>query len=403
MIRKTAQRRRWLRFAIPLGLVLAVILGTVVVRLVTEPDTSDQDYLSPAHRTEVSSAGLADLLRAKGITIQRETGTGAALTATQVHKGDATLFIPTPEFLRPEHLLALRTSWSGTRVVMVEPGARQVLLAVPPLAVAGGRRWATKVTDPGRDCPLTTAGEAAVTRTRYAERDDDGPRARSCYEHGLVSISFQNVEFLLVGSADPFRDDRLSEHDNAALAVDLLSRRKTLIWLDLHTVEPKPKREQLPDPPEFEEEAEAPSGGSPERPSPFPPWLLPFFVMLLLTAIAVAIARGRRLGAPVTEPLPIDVRGAETALGRSRLYRRAKARGAALESLRAEARRRLATALKTASDREPLLDALAATLGRDRDQIADILYGPEPESDDELRARSAELLLLVEQVTKGRS
>jgi hypothetical protein len=137
-------------------------------------------------------------------------------------------------------------------------------------------------------------------------------------------------------------------------------------------------------------------------PSPFPDWLLPLFLILILAAFAVVMARGRRLGAPLAEPLPVEVRGAETAIGRSRLYKRAHARGPALDTLRLEARRRLALALGLPAQAPPdrLLDALADRLGQPREKLADVLFGPSPQDDDELETRTTELLLLVEQVTR---
>jgi hypothetical protein len=205
-----------------------------------------------------------------------------------------------------------------------------------------------------------------------------------------------------------------------------LSTKPTVVWLDLHAAEPKPKtfsedigvgqpvpslqpgtERERPDasprptpslPEEFDDGGIGFSGE--EQDSPFPDWLLPLVVMLLVAFIGLAFARGRRLGAPVTEPLPIDVRGAETAIGRAKLYRRAKARGAALETLRQEARRRLAAALKTSIDREPLLDALAARTDHPRQWLESVLFGPEPESDSELETRTTELLRLVQQMTR---
>ena len=38
----------------------------------------------------------------------------------------------------------------------------------------------------------------------------------------------------VVGATDPFRNDRLDEHDNSAFAAGLLAARPRLVWLDLH-------------------------------------------------------------------------------------------------------------------------------------------------------------------------
>jgi len=421
-------KRRWFRVLTPLVVALALITGTVVLHSLAEPDSGEAHYLSPQPSVHQPTSGeqLADLLRAKGITIKRESRSSDALLSTWALKGQATLFIPTPEYVHPDYLWMLRRSPTSTRVVLVEPNAKQVREAVPVLGV-GNTRWATRVASPGTGCALTSAGPADVVRTQYGATKQAEVAPKVCYDNGLVAIDFLSVEFVLAGSADPFRSDRLSEHDNATLAVDLLSTKPTVVWLDLHATEPKPKTyseenpglgQPLPSLQPGNERARPDASPRPEPSlsdlpdrgvalppdeepeSPFPQWLLPLALMLLLAFIAMAFARGRRLGAPVTEPLPIDVRGAETAIGRAKLYRRAKARGAALETLRQEARRRLAEALKTRTDRESLLDALAARTGHPRDWLTIVLFGPEPQDDSELEIRTTELLRLVQQVTR---
>ncbi|HZM82475.1 MAG TPA: DUF4350 domain-containing protein [Candidatus Limnocylindrales bacterium] len=420
-------KRRWFRGLTPLVVVLTLIALSVTLHSLAQPDTGEAHYLSPQPSGHQPTSGeqLADLLRTKGITIKRETRSSDALMATWALKGQATLFIPTPEYMHPDYLWMLRRSPTSTRVVLVEPNARQVYDAVPVLGV-GDTRWTSRVASPGRGCSLTTAGRAGVFRTRYGALRKAEQPPRVCYDNGLVAIDYMSVEFVLAGSADPFRTDRIAEHDNAKLAVDLLSTKPTVVWLDLHVTEPKPKTysenpglgQPLPSlqpgnertRPDASPRPESSFSSRPERgaglgeaeepESPFADWLLPLVLMLLLTFIALAFARGRRLGAPVTEPLPIDVRGAETALGRAKLYRRAKARGAALETLRVEARRRLAAALKTGTDREQLLDALVTRTGHPRDWLETVLFGPEPEDDSELETRTNELLRLVQQVTR---
>jgi Domain of unknown function (DUF4350) len=422
-------KRRWYKLWLPFAVVFLVIAGTITVHSLVQPDQSEEAYLSPILSGPTSGVRLAEMLRAKGITVNTQLHSSDALTAAWKERGKATLFIPAPTYMHPDYLWMLRNSPSGTRIVLVEPDAGELADAVPPLGLAG-KRWATAVTEPGPGCPLTTAGAAGVTRSRYAAWSGEKDDGTYCYEHGLAQVARGGVEFVVVGSADPFRDDRLAENDNARLAVDLLTTRPTLVWLDLHRSEPKPKSysEDLPGPggpiPSFAPGDERPRGGSPrprpsasrsvapagggvqeqqDPPSPFPPWVPPAFVLLALIGLVLVFARGRRLGAPVTEPLPIEVRGAETALGRSRLYRKAKARGAALETLRFEARRRLSVALglPPSTERDALLEALAARTGSDREGLANVLFGPEPEDDDELQQRTTELLLLVERVTRG--
>jgi hypothetical protein len=421
-------KRRWYKLWLPFAVVIVIIASVITAHQLIEPDQSDGQYLSPIASGPTSAVRLAELVRAKGITIDTQLRSSDALTAAWKHNGKATLFVPAPKYMHPDYLWMLRNSPPGTRIVLVEPDDSELADALPPLALAD-KRWATAVTEPGPNCPLTTAGPAGVTRSRYTGWSRQRDEATYCYQHGLAQLTHGGVEFVVIGSGDPFRDDRLSENDNARLAVDLLVARPTLVWLDLHHQEPKPKSysEEEPGPgapiPSFAPGNERPRNGSPrprpsvsrsalpaapveaaaEPPSPFPPWVPPAFVLLALIGLVMVIARGRRLGAPVTEPLPIEVRGAETALGRSRLYRKAKARGAALETLRFEARRRLGVALGLPANaaRGALLEALAARTGADPEHLADVLFGPEPDDDDELHQRTTELLLLVERVTRG--
>jgi hypothetical protein len=99
----------------------------------------------------------------------------------------------------------------------------------------------------------------------------------------------------------------------------------------------------------------------------------------------------------VDEPLPVRVRATETALGRGRLYRRARARGVALQALRDNAFQRLRSALQLPAQAPPHAVAaeVAARVGAAPDVVQAILYGPDPQTDEELAAAVADLDALV--------
>jgi hypothetical protein len=124
-----------------------------------------------------------------------------------------------------------------------------------------------------------------------------------------------------------------------------------------------------------------------------PPWAWAGLGLLGLAALAFALARARRLGPPVSEPLPVAVRAAETVEGRGRLYRRAKARESALQALRNTALRRLGSALDLAPDapRSAVTEAVAARTGWAPDQVDAILYGAQPGDDEQLVRLAADL------------
>jgi hypothetical protein len=117
---------------------------------------------------------------------------------------------------------------------------------------------------------------------------------------------------------------------------------------------------------------------------------------IALAVLLLTLWRARRLGPPVTEPLPVTVRSAETVLGRGRLYQRARARGPALDILRAATRARLAALLKLppGADAAAVAAAVAARTGRDPAELEELLAGPAPEDDEDLvrMARDLETL-----------
>jgi hypothetical protein len=115
--------------------------------------------------------------------------------------------------------------------------------------------------------------------------------------------------------------------------------------------------------------------------------VLPAALQLLLAGLLLALWRGRRLGPPVTEPLPVVVRAAEAVEGRSRLYRRAQARDRAAAALRSGALARMVPRLgiDAAGAMEPPPDAVVAAVaarsGRRDADVHAVLYGPPPADD----------------------
>jgi hypothetical protein len=313
---------------------------------------------------------------------------------------------------------ALLSLPADDRVVLVDPSPG--VLAEQGLPVRRtGSRFTTGVRASG--CPLP--GPAAALGSAYAVAG--GSR---CFDGGLVRLApVGRPEVLVVGAADVFRNDRLAEHRNAALAGALVGDHARLVWLSLHRPESEPQR-TVPEPtaPTRPPVGDGPSqtaspdvplpsgsggdGGTAQRagtndpPNPlwaaFPPWVWAVVAQLALAMVLFALWRARRLGTPVPEPLPVVVPAAETVRGRARLYHRARARGVALDALRAGALRRLAPALSGIGpdDRPATVARLAARSGWEQERVWAVLYGPEPETDDALRTAVAELDDLVRRV-----
>ncbi|MDP9799538.1 hypothetical protein J2S43_008050 [Catenuloplanes nepalensis] len=418
-------KRRY-RIIIPVTIALLLLLTTGVTYAIEEPDPSAEDYLSPAVTSAVGGSALDRALRGSGVDVKHLTRTSDALV--EAYRGNATLFIPAPEAIHPEYLRMLDLLPPTTRIVLVAP-AGPALRAAGLGITAQSRRWTTKAVPPDAEQPAPCrideardAGTAAALRQRYA---GSGP---ACYGHGLIRAHDLAAETYVIGAGDPFRNDRIREHGNERLAVGLLGARGRMIWLDRHRLEPPPlyasSRPEGPEAPpslypdvpddssttgpydrpgptgsprpgggQGDDDPESPGGDQrADGPSPpdsnpvldaFPPWFWAMLVLLAAAALATALWRARRLGPPVVEPLPVQVRAHETVLGRGRLYRRARAAPHSAEILREAARQRLTHRLRLTADAD-LSAAVAAHLRSDELQVRRVLYDFQVTDDSEL-------------------
>jgi hypothetical protein len=403
--------------AAPFTVVLLLLIYTVVAHALQQPDPAD---LTPTGTGPGGGSRLAQLLTAQGVEIQRATSSREALT--DAGSGNVTLFIPAPALMNPDYLRLLRLLPRYTRVVLVAPSRYTLDSGLIPVG-GTGTRWATAAVEPGCDLPeARQAGVAAVHRVHYRPATADGDPG--CYLGSLLRVRVNAAEVLLVGAGDPFRNGRIGEYGNAALATGLLSPYPRVVWLELHDDEPPPDQpaaaaSRSSTPPPAAADGSGPPGqpdqrgdgggggdgggsGGNQSSGQSPPLPVPrqFWAVLTLIAaamLAVAVARARRLGPPVAEPLPVAVRGLETVTGRGHLYRRAHARGWALDILRAAALRRLLPALDLGPDPGPssVVGALAERTGRDADEVDAILYGPQPSTDAELVRAADELDALI--------
>jgi hypothetical protein len=424
------RRRRWLRLVIPLVAVVLVVIGSIVAYSVQQPDQSDADYLSPASTAPIGGARLAQLVRQRGVTVERVTKTSDALVSA--YRGEATLLIPAPALVHPYYLRMLKLMPEGTRIVLVAPTDRTLTLGHLPITVVD-QRWAAATDEPGCGLPAAqAAGRAAARRELFSPPDpDQASELYRCYSGGLVGLSWHATTLTVVGASDIFRNDRIGEHGNATLAAGLVSGTRRLVWLDLHRLEPRPGLNPggapdnappslgtagSPDPdfpiPGTPDAGQEPDndgaggggsgngGGGPTLWSAFPPAAWAALVLLLLAGLLLAVARARRLGAPVPEPLPVTVPAAETVLGRGRLYARAKARGPALVTLQVAARERLARLLDlpAGAPREDIVAAVAAQTGWAPEDVESALYAPPPEDDEHLVAAATNLDTLLRSI-----
>lgn len=193
--------------------------------------------------------------------------------------------------------------------------------------------------------PVTTCYGGALVRY------DDGERTVTVVSDGYF---LTNRELLTAG--------------NAALAMNLAGTNQQMIWYAPQSFE----QGQEPAAQDIEDLI-------PERVS-WIVWQLWFAVAL------VALWKARRIGPLVTEQLPVVVRASETVEGRGRLYRSRRARDRASESLRTATLQRLVPRLglgHTATPHE-IVTATATRVDIPPQQLNYLLYGPPPETDDQL-------------------
>lgn len=177
--------------------------------------------------------------------------------------------------------------------------------------------------------------------------------------------------------ADPelVTNGALATDGHAALAVRALGHHSTLVWVDGAHL----------------------SVATVWDTSSMPPWF-PVELLALGAVVAVAaLARGRRFGPLVTEPLPVLVPATETTRGRGHLYHVTHAREQAAAALRAGTVVRLGQRLGLPSEATAaqVVDAVASASALPTDQIRHALYGPVPGSDSGL-VRLSRLLTDIE-------
>ena len=352
--------RLW-RVPIAVGVVLLVVaVGTALVHR-----SAGTGALDPASVDPGGSRALATLLDRHGVDVARVGDTDRVFRAAAASgAAGLTVVVPFPDLLAPRTLARLADLPGRIRVLLVAPDP----FTLDALG-AGVREAGPTVRPPrGPGCTLPAArvaGPADVDGARYTAPHG----AVSCYDGGLV-VTRTGPQMAYLGTGDPLTNDRLDERGNAALALGLLTESPRLLWLTLAAPEP----------------ASTGTGGG--LLAVLPGWVLPATVQLLVAGAAAALWQGRRLGAPVAEPLPVIVRSAETVEGRARLYRRARARDRAVAALRGGALSRLLPALGLGRDpgRRILVEAVAARSGVPAAEVDALLYGPVPPDDARLVA-----------------
>ncbi|MGW8793621.1 DUF4350 domain-containing protein [Streptomyces althioticus] len=380
-------RQLWTRGrGVALALVLLVVAAVAIA--VVRSDAR-HGRLDPRSADPLGSRAVAELLADRGVDTRVVTTLAEAADAAGP---DTTLLVAVPDLLTPRQQTRLRaaTEDSGGRTVLVASGIASVERLAPGV-MADPANSLDSTLEP--DCGLPAAVRAGSADTGGIRYSSAHPDADECYRsHRLATLlrvpdSSGAGDTVLLGAPDILYNDRLDEHGNASLALQLLGSRPHLVWY-------------LPTPADASAVTEDEQSFFDLLPSG---WLWGTLQLFVAAALA-ALWRARRLGPLVPERLPVAIRASETVEGRARLYRKADARDRAALALRSATRIRLAPLVGVpgtqAHSPEALLPALSARLDDDGPSPHTLLFGPPPGDDAALIRLADQLDALERQVRR---
>ncbi|MFI6900180.1 DUF4350 domain-containing protein [Nonomuraea sp. NPDC050394] len=361
------------RFWIALGALVAV---TAIIGVALAPGAREPRRLDPADTSLEGSKALAELLRGRGVTVDRVDSVEAAIA-----KGGGRLLLVTHTAYFDWQQLDRLAQLQGDRVIVGGLDGLDVL--APGVTPASG---SARVRSREPECDLPAARAAGSARLG----GDLFRGANGCYpgEKGstLVQAPGGGGTVTVLGDGTFMTNQYLAEDGNAALALNLLGTKPAVTWL------------VRPDQPPTGSLAGAGGKSLGELVPDTVPWAV---LTACLAVLVTAFWRGRRLGPVVAEKLPVVVRAAETVEGRGRLYRARRARERAAAVLRAGTVDRLTprVGLAPGAGQHEVVAAVAVRTGQDARQVGGALYGPPPADDAGLVAL-ARYLEFIERIVR---
>ena len=362
-------RQTWRQLRLPLVIAAVILAGGALVALL-QPHPSAR-YLDPGDPGPFGARALSQILAQRGHAVVQA---GSAAQAARAAAGrDVTLVVTNSQDLTAGQLAALARPPADR--VLVEPDASALRSLAPGVRLEG--QAAVQPALPG--CGLGAAQLAGDAEAGGLLLRAAAPGATGCYrvlgEPSLVSYGFQGRTITVLGTGAALTNGDLASRGDAALALNLLEKHRTVVWL-------------TPGAAGAGGGASGTSGASGQTPlADLVPW--PVYLIVIQLAVAAAVAaiwRMRRLGPLVTEPLPVVVRASETVEGHGRLYRARRSRDRAAAALRQAALDRVipALGLSPGAEADTITAAIAARSGRDVADVAAILYGRVPRDDTAL-------------------
>lgn len=356
-----SRRFRWLAAVLA---VAALVFSAIAVTLGTANRQRADD---PRSTTRSGAGALGALLGDAGVQLSTTDRVDQALDRTDAA---TTVVVADAERLSPAESQQLARA-PMARLILLRPSASALQQFEVPAddSPPEDGTFAPGCADDGAQL----AGAVTFDDMRASYRGT-GP-ATGCYPAGggfafLRTATAAGVPVDLV--AGGISNAQLGREGNAAWAMNVFGGHPKVVWLVARV------------------RGAAADGGA-GRPTLLPPWWEIAVVQAAIALVVVGIWRGRRLGPILSEPLPVRVRAAETVEGHGRLYDRLNARDRAAEALRMGARTRLSRAFGHDNDPLALSEAVGSRTGRGGQQVRTLLFGPAPNTDDQLVTLTTDL------------
>ena len=356
--------------------IVALIILIAGIGMAIAGSGQDTEPMSARSAAPVGAKALVEVLRHQGVTVVIADTLDDARDAvrdranTTVFLYDRSYFLDSDQTAEVMHL--------ADTVVVLRPTLDALAEISPDIAQAG-------YVDGTQDAKCgVDAAEAAesVTTTGDGYRILGGD-AVGCFANGDAYSLVQMDGYTVLGATEALSNEHILEEGNAALGLNLLGSKDTLVWY-------------LPTAADYEDAPLTVDELSPE-------WVQPVTLVALLVGIAAILWRGRRLGPLIVENLPVTVKASETMRGRARLYEKANARLHTLDSLRIGTIARLAKlcGLPVLATVDEVVAASAGIAGLDPRVVRDLLVDANPHGDRDLVRLSDELLVLEQTVTRN--
>lgn len=362
---------RW----VVLSLIVVVAVATLITYL-TAPRLGGP--MDPGSTSPDGTHALVTLLREHGVDVVEAPDVAAAESAAR--PDTLIVVLQTLQHLDDDVLLRL-SNLPGDRLLVAPSTSTREALA-PHITLAGSVPFGGA--DPGCDMrEATRAGAVQLGVAEEYEAVDDFPVTR-CYDGALVRYTDDGRTVTVIGSGDFMMNGGLLTDGNAALAMNLAGTAPRVIWY-------------------APQERQGESDAGADISDLIPPAVRWIVIQLCLAIALVALWQGRRLGPLVAERMPVVVRASETVEGRGRLYRSRRARDRAATALRTATLQRMLPRLGLSTNAEPpaVVQAVAQRSGQHAQTLAHTLFGPPPQTDDDLVHLARELDNIERQVAQS--